>query len=135
MCTMKEACEQVSIPYETLRFYCKEGLVPNVKRGRNNYRDFDERNLKWIESLQCLRQCGMGIEDMKEYMRLCLGGPSTIAARKEMLAAKRAQLMRRMEEIRASMDYIDSKQAFYDGVLAGDIQYVSNLIRVDEQEG
>ena len=32
MSTTKEVCEQVGISYETLKFYCKEGLVPNVKR-------------------------------------------------------------------------------------------------------
>ena len=29
---MKEACEQTGLPYETLKYYCNTGLVPNVKR-------------------------------------------------------------------------------------------------------
>jgi DNA-binding transcriptional MerR regulator len=45
MAAMKEVCEQAGISYETLRFYCNEGLVPNVKRDKNNYRVFDERNV------------------------------------------------------------------------------------------
>ena len=64
--TMKEACEQVGIIYETLRFYCNEGLVPNVKRDKNNYRDFDERNINWLNGLQCLKKCGMSIKDMNK---------------------------------------------------------------------
>lgn len=43
MYTMKEVCEQVGISYETLQFYFNEGLVPNVKRDKNNYRDIDEK--------------------------------------------------------------------------------------------
>ena len=66
--TMKEACEQVGIIYETLRFYCNEGLVPNVERDKNNYRDFDERNINWLNGLQCLEKCGMSIKDMKRYI-------------------------------------------------------------------
>ena len=31
MYSMKEACIQTGMSYETLKFYCKEGLVPNVK--------------------------------------------------------------------------------------------------------
>lgn len=131
MCTMKEVCDQVGIPYETLRFYCKEGLVPDVKRNKSNYRDFDERNINWIKSLVCLRKCGMGIEDMKRYMNLCLGGAPTILERKALLAAQKEQLLRRAEEIQESIDFIDHKQAFYDGVMAGDIAYTSNLIRAD----
>ncbi|MDL2318528.1 flavodoxin family protein [Eubacteriales bacterium OttesenSCG-928-A19] len=47
----------LSIIRERLRFYCKEGLVPNIRRDKSNYRDFDERNIKWIKSLTCLRRC------------------------------------------------------------------------------
>ena len=33
---MKDVCKQVEMPYETLKFYCNEGLVPNVKRDKTN---------------------------------------------------------------------------------------------------
>lgn len=132
MCTMKEVCDQVGIPYETLRFYCKEGLIPNVKRDKSNYRDFDEQNIKWIKSLQCLRKCGMGIEDMKRYMNLCLGGPSTIPERKMLLESQKELLFRKAEEIHECIDFIDAKQMFYNDVLAGNIRYTSSLIRMGE---
>lgn len=132
MCSMKEVCGQVGISYETLRFYCKEGLIPNIKRDKFNYRDFDERNIKWIKSLQCLKKCGMGIADMKRYMNLCLEGSSTIPERKKLLEQQKGMLLRRINEIRESIAFIDNKQEFYDGVLAGEIKYTSNLICVDE---
>ena len=132
MCTMKEACEQVGITYETLRFYCNEGLVPNVKRDKNNYRNFDERNIKWLKSLQCLKKCGMGVQDMKRYMELCLEGVSSIPERKELLAARKELLLKQIDEIHESIDYIDHKQAFFDGVLSGTIEYTSNLIPADK---
>lgn len=37
MYTMKQACELTKLSYETLKFYCNEGLVPNVKRDKNNH--------------------------------------------------------------------------------------------------
>jgi len=129
---MKEACEQVGITYETLRFYCNEGLVPNVKRDKNNYRNFDERNINWLKSLQCLKKCGMGVQDMKRYMELCLEGVSSIPERKELLAARKKLLLKQINEIHESIDYIDRKQAFFDGVLSGTIEYTSNLIPADK---
>ena len=48
---MKEACVQTGMSYETLKFYCKEGLVPNVKRDSHNYRVFDDRDIKWIQKI------------------------------------------------------------------------------------
>ena len=132
MYTMKEVCEQVGISYETLRFYCNEGLVPNVKRGKNNYRDFDERNIGWLKGLQCLKKCDMSIKDMKKYMNLCLGGASTIPERKQLLAIQRELLLSKITEINKSLEFIDHKQQYYDGVLAGEMEYTSNLIDVDK---
>ena len=57
--------------YENLKFYCNEGLVPDVRRDSRNYRVFDDENIKWINSLNCLKNCGMGMAEMKRYLALC----------------------------------------------------------------
>lgn len=128
MYTSKQVCDQVGISYETLKFYCKEGLVPNVKRDKNNYRKFDEKNIAWLKGIQCLRKCGMSIKDIKVYMNYCLEGESSIPERKEMLNKSKALLLKQIEEIYESINFINSKQAFYDDVLSGKIKYTSNLI-------
>ena len=65
---------------------------PNVKRDRLNRRIFDEHDIAWIKSLSCLKNCGMSIQEMKEYTKLCLDGVATIQQRKEILNIKKAQL-------------------------------------------
>ncbi len=131
MFTMKETCEQTQLPYETLKFYCNQGLVPNVKRDKNNRRIFDERDIAWINSLNCLKSCGMSIAEMKEYLTLCLAGEASIPERKIILDAKRSSLIDQMKQLQASIDYIDWKQGFYDDVLSGKTKYYSNLLPVD----
>lgn len=131
MFSMKQACEQTNLPYETLKFYCNQGLIPNVKRDSNNYRIFDENDIAWINSLNCLRNCGMSISEMKDYIKLCLEGESTIPERKEILAIKRQSLLEQQKLIQESIDYIDWKQGFYDDVLSGKIEYISNLKAAD----
>lgn len=133
MFTMKEACEQTQLSYETLKFYCNQGLVPNVKRDKNNRRIFDERDIAWINSLNCLRSCGMSIAEMKEYIKLCLIGESTIPERKQILEIKRRSLEEQRKQIQDCIDYIDWKQGFYDDVLSGKTKYYSNLISTDEK--
>ena len=131
MFSMKQACEQTNLPYDTLKFYCNQGLIPNVKRNSNNYRIFDENDIAWINSLNCLRNCGMSISEMKDYIKLCLEGESTIPERKEILAIKRQSLLEQQKLIQESIDYIDWKQGFYDDVLSGKIEYISNLKAAD----
>ncbi len=132
MFTMKQACEQTQLSYETLKFYCNQGLVPNVKRDKNNRRIFSEKDIAWIKSLSCLRNCGMSISEMKEYIKLCIIGESTIPDRKAILAIKRTALTEQMKQLQECIDYIDWKQGFYDDVLSGKIQYYSNLIDSEE---
>ena len=128
MYTMKEACTLTNMTYENLKFYCNEGLVPNVKRDSRNYRVFDEHDIKWIQSLNCLKSCGMSIAEMKEYLALCMEGKGTIPERKVILAAKKETLLQSIAELQKSVAYIDWKQGFYDDVLSGKTAYYSNLV-------
>lgn len=132
MYTMKEACLQANMTYETLKFYCNQGLVPNVKRDKNNHRIFDEHDIAWIKSLSCLKNCNMSIQEMRHYVALCLEGEKTIPQRKLVLEEKRKSLLIQQEEIQKSIDYIDWKQEFYDDVLSGKTPYFSNLINTNE---
>lgn len=131
--SMKQACQEVGMTYEALKFYCNQGLVPNVKRDKNNYRVFDERDIQWIKGLTCLKRCGMSLEDMKRYLALCLKGKSTIPERKEILSKQRALLMERMKNLQEDIAYIDWKQGYYDDVLSGKTKYTSNLIDTGDE--
>ena len=126
--TMMQACKETGMTYQGLKFYCNEGLIPNVKRDERNRRIFNERDIAWIKSLTCLKNCGMGIAEMKEYTQLCLEGEKTIPQRKIILSKKRERLLENIEALNASVEYIDKKQKFYDEVLEGRREYVSNLI-------
>lgn len=131
---MKDACKQTGLPYETLKFYCKIGLIPNVKRDSRNRRVFNDKDISWIKSLTCLKNCDMTIAEMKNYLHYCLAGQSTIPQRKEMLIKKRAILVKKASEIQAAIEYIDLKQDFYDEVLSGKIEYFSNLVSSDDMD-
>lgn len=126
---MMQVCREADMTYQTLKFYCNQGLVPNVKRDKNNRRVFDEHDVEWVKSLICLKKCGMSIDEMREYLELCLEGETSIPKRKEMLAGIRERLIAQIAELEGSVDFIDWKQGFYDDVLAGRTEYFSNLVK------
>lgn len=128
MYSMQQTCEETGLTYQALKFYCNQGLIPNVKRDHNNRRVFDERDIAWIKSLICLKNCGMSIREMQGYLGLCLQGETTIPKRKELLKEKRKELLSQIDELRRCVRYIDGKQQFYDDVLAGRREYVSVLL-------
>ena len=132
--SMKQTCEKTGLTYDTIKFYCNEGLIPNVKRDKNNYRVFDDKDIAWIKNLSCLKNCGMSILEMKEYLELCLRGKSTIPERKEILNVKLKELEDKIRELKESIDYIKWKQSFYKDILDGKRPYESNLINDNKEE-
>lgn len=134
MYTMKQTCQQTNLKYETLKFYCNQGLVPNVKRDAHNHRVFDDRDIAWINSLSCLRNCDLSMEEMRHYIALCQEGTASIPARKVILEGKRRELLAKQAKLQEALDYIAWKQGFYDDVLAGKIPYESNLLPEEEGE-
>ena len=132
MYTMKEVCKETGMTYEGLKFYCNQGLVPNVRRDRNNRRVFDEHAMRWVKSLSCLKNCEMSIAEMQQYLAYCLEGPSSIPVRKVMLAKKQDELREKIKLLQEAVDYIDWKQQLYDDILSGRQEYHSDLVSAEE---
>lgn len=132
--TMNEVCQKTGLPYETLKFYCNKGLVPNVKRSESNYRLFDANDIGWIESLKCLKRCRMSIEEMCRYKDLCMQGRSTIPERRTILAEKLQILESEKEKIQASIDFINWKRTLYDDIENGRVPYSSYLLKNPDEE-
>ncbi len=71
MYTMMQVCQETSMTYQTLKYYCNEGLVPNVKRDKNNRRIFDERDIKCDQGpylLEKMRHEHPGDENLSGFM-------------------------------------------------------------------
>ena len=127
MYSMKQACEKTGLTYETLKFYCNQGLVPNLKRDELNRRVFDDMDIAWINSLNCLRGCNMGIQEMRHYIDLVLAGNDTIPERRVILEEKQKALREELKRIQGAIDYIDWKQRFYDDIEAGRIHPLPDM--------
>lgn len=124
----KQVCASTGLDYETLKYYCKVGLIPNVARDAANRRRFSSANVAWINDLICLKKCDFSLKEIKRYLNLCLQGPKTLAERQELLATQRKLLSQKIADLQASVDYIDHKQALYRDFASGKAPYQSNLI-------
>lgn len=127
--TMNDIIKRLDISYATLKYYCNEGLIPNHTRDDNNYRIFDQHDSALIEGLLKLRNCKMSIKDMKKYVSLVYQGPQTIKARKMMLQKTKQELLKNLELISASLEFVEDKISFYDDVIDGKIEYRSEVLK------
>lgn len=115
--TINKVSEITGISPYALRYYEKEGLLLNIKRKENGRRVYNEDALSWIEFIKCLRDTGMSINDIKEYMELLNIGDSTVEERKQILMEHRNKLELQMEVIRKSLLKINKKIDWYNGTM------------------
>ena len=56
--TIKEVCEKYDLTPDTLRYYERVGVIPEVGRTKGGIRDYSEQDIKWVENAVCMRSAG-----------------------------------------------------------------------------
>lgn len=111
--TIAEVSQKYDITADTLRYYERIGVIPQVKRTAGGIRDYTEESCGWIELAKCMRSAGMPIEALIEYCGLAQQGDSTISARRELLEEERKKLVKKFEDMRATIERLDYKINLY----------------------
>ena len=116
--TIAEVSEKYGITSHTLRYYERIGLIPDVCRTSGGRRDYTEDDCSWVEFIKCMRSAGLSVEVLIEYVALCQQGDSTKDARKELLIEQRRQLLERMQDMKETLERLNSKINRYDKIMA-----------------
>lgn len=105
---ISEAAKRSGLNIDTIRYYERTGLCPNIARGGDGKRDFSGENLAWLTLLGSLRETGMPLKEMAAFAALYQQGNETVGARKTMLKAHSD----RLEARRAALDRCADLLAF-----------------------
>lgn len=117
--TITEVSKKYDLSQDTLRYYERIGLIPEVNRNKSGIRDYTEEDCRWVEFIKCMRSAGLPIEVLIEYVTLFQQGNETIDARKELLKEQRAQLVQKMEDMKKTLERLDYKIERYEkGIVA-----------------
>ena len=123
--TITEVSGRFDLSQDTLRYYERIGLIPQVNRTKSGIRNYTEKSCSWIELAKCMRLAGVPIETLIEYCALTQQGDSTITSRKELLVEVRKKLVKKREDMLKTLDRLDYKIDRYEkaevtGVLSWD---------------
>lgn len=124
--TIGEASKQYDISCDTLRYYERIGLIPNVPRNKSGLRDYDQESCNWIGFIKCMRGAGMSIEALIDYVTLFKQGDSTLLARKELLLEQRKLLQAKKDNIESTINRLDYKIEHYDELIANSITMLNS---------
>lgn len=125
--TIKEVCEKFDLSPDTLRYYERAGVIPEVRRTKGGIRDYSEADIKWVENAVCMRNAGVPIELLIEYVRLFQMGDETIEARRDLLLEVRNGIQEKLDQYQKTMDRLNYKISRYEeavktGVLSWDAE-------------
>ncbi len=111
--TIKQAAEKVNLTVHTLRYYDKEGLLPFVSRDRAGNRVFTDGDLDWLGLICCLKNTGMPIKQIATYIRWCMEGDGSLAARLDLLLKHREAVMQQIKVLNQNLEVINYKIDHY----------------------
>lgn len=117
--TIAEVGKKYNLTPDTLRYYERIGLISNVPRNKNGIRNYDDKTCKRIEFIKCMRDAGVEIEILIEYMSLFEKGKSTVSARKELLEEQRKRLLEKQKNINITIDKLNYKIKLYEEIALG----------------
>lgn len=112
--TIAQASERCGLTPHTLRYYDKEGLLPYVDRSPSGIRQFKEIDFEWLKTITCLKNTGMTIKKIKEFIDFAMQGDDTLELRLEIIRNHKKVVEQQMEELRQHMDTIEHKLWYYE---------------------
>ena len=97
----------------TLRYYDSQGLLPFLEKDEKGNRSFGERDLSWIQVLECRKVSGFTLSEMKEYADLVQQGDATLEQRLALFEGHRERAREKIEELQLSLDALNYKCWYY----------------------
>ncbi len=114
--TISEIAERMGVSVHTLRFYDKEGLLPFVDRV-NGRRVFKDKDFAWLKVINCLKNTGMPLREIRTYLELCQQGDETLQARYDLIYQQKENLECQMRQLQNDMQELNYKLWYYEAAL------------------
>jgi MerR family transcriptional regulator, aldehyde-responsive regulator len=110
---IRDAAAVSGLSIDTIRFYERAEMLPEVARDKRGWRNFDSGLIEWLQNLEKLRATGMPLKDMKRFAELVHGSADSSPERISILTRHAERLAQRRAELDACQTYLRHKIAVY----------------------
>lgn len=116
--TIGQAAEKAGLTVSALRYYENEGLLPFVDRTAGGQRIFKDEDFSWISVIECLKNSGVSIREIKQYIDWCMAGDSTLQQRLDLFVRQRERVEAQITECQKNLEKINYKIWYYERAVA-----------------
>ncbi len=113
MYSIQEVSKKTGLSAHTLRYYEKEGLITGVERTPGGFRQYTDEDLEELGLICCLKNTGMSLQEIAQFVELTHQGEFTLKQRVELLREHRENMIKRMEEMQRYLDKVTWKVNFF----------------------
>lgn len=108
-----QVAEMTGLTEATLRYYEAEELVVPA-RTASNIRQYSERDVTWVRFIMHMRATGMGIADLRRYVKLRAEGPGTEEEILEILRRHERRVTEQLTHLQLNLRLIRYKIGLYE---------------------
>ena len=109
MYSIQEVSERTGLSVHTLRYYEKLGMLPGVERSPGGFRQYSDQDLETLGLICCLKNTGMSLEKIAEFVRLTNQGDCTLKERVALLSAHKESVITRIDEMQKHLEKVSWK--------------------------
>ncbi|MDR1399629.1 MAG: MerR family transcriptional regulator [Treponema sp.] len=111
--SIKQVSEKTNLLPHVLRYYENEGLLPSVARSRSGIRRYSEDDLEWLSLICCLKNTGMSIKQIKNFVELSVEGDTTLQQRRELLQEHKKNVEAQILEMQKHLKKVIHKIEYF----------------------
>lgn len=113
MYSIQEVSRRTGLSTHTLRYYEKEGLLSGVERSVGGFRQYSDEDLETLGLVCCLKNTGMSLREILQFVQLTREGEHTLKERVALLREHRENVIRRISEMQKHLDKVTWKLNYY----------------------
>ena len=129
-----QAAEKTGLSPHTLRYYEKEGLLPFLQKSASGLRVFSQNDLNWLAMIECLKETGMPIKGIKQYIDWFIEGDNTLPQRLDMFKLQEKKIKEQLTQLQKNLDKIRYKIKLYtEAVRVGSLEKAHQNKEIEEE--
>ena len=111
---INETSKRLGVSKETLRYWENCGLLPEIPRNESGYREYGDREIKWVLFVKAMRNAGMSIEALGEFINVYHERKDDRKAQKAILEKQYELLLKKRNELDKTLNYLAYKLENFD---------------------
>lgn len=108
--TVSEMAALAGISASAVRYYDKEGLLPDISRSSAGTRRFKEKDIEALKLVEGLKAAGLSVIEIKEYVKFTKRGKDGIEGKKALLKKAEERTAEKAKQVRKAENLIKYQQ-------------------------